>query len=605
LQDQLATFCQKHGILFCGPNCVGYVNLHDRAGTFSAPVSPTLQKGCIGAIAQSGSVALALANSNRGIGFSCIVSSGNEAVLDTADYLEHFVRDDNTRVIAAFIEGIRRPDAFGRAAARAAAAGKPVIALKVGRSDLARRTVVSHTGALAGADQVHDAFFDKYGVIRVDDLDELLETAAIFSHCHGRLPRGDRVGMVTVSGGEIGLVGDMARSFSFTFPALSESTKQRLRQKLPAYTTVANPLDAWGSGDLAETYPACLDILAREPSIDVIAVSQDSPPGMSEKQVMQYTDVAKAAVRCASSSGDKPVVVFSHVSGGLHPALKKILDAGGVPFLQGTRESLGAMDNLIKWARYQRDRQRGGTGTGRPPEQRAARAGTWKTREGVLGYRESKALLSEYGIAFPQDALATTVEEAARIAGDIGYPVVIKGQSPEIPHKTDAGLVWLNLKNEEELRQAFTHLMQNFRSFDPGATLEGVLVQPMILQSGVEMILGITTDPMFGPAVVLGLGGIFVEVLDDSKLGLPPLTPAEARRMIRGLRGRRLLDGFRGNPPADTDALAHAIVQMGRLADDYRGMVSAVDINPLLVLPEGRGVLAADALVELAPRAGF
>jgi acyl-CoA synthetase (NDP forming) len=191
LQSELAAFCETHHICFCGPNCVGYVNLHDKVGTFSAPVSPTLRKGNIGVIAQSGSVVLAIANSNRGIGFSTIVSSGNEAVLDTVDYMEHFLDDPHTQVIAAFLEGIRRVDAFKDACVRAAAIGKPVIVVKVGRSEMARKTVASHTGALAGSDEMNDAFFKKYGVIRVDDLDQLLETAALFSQLKGRLPRGN------------------------------------------------------------------------------------------------------------------------------------------------------------------------------------------------------------------------------------------------------------------------------------------------------------------------------------------------------------------------------------------------------------------------------
>ena len=352
LQDELTAFCEAHQIRFCGPNCVGYINLHDKVGTFSAPVSPTLKKGNIGVVAQSGSVVLAIANSNRGIGFSTIVSSGNEAVLDTVDYMEHFLDDPHTHVIISFLEGIRRVDAFKECCVRAAGIGKPLIVVKVGRSEMARKTVASHTGALAGSDEIHDAFFKKYGVIRVDDLDQLLETAALFSQLKDRLPRGNHIGMVTVSGGEIGLVGDLSKAFSFEYPSLSKEAENMLKQKLPAYTTIANPLDAWGSGDLKETYPACLDVLAGEDDIDLIAISQDSPPGMSDKQIEQYADVARAAVKCAQ--GEKPVVVFSHVSGGLDQTIKGILDDGGVPFLQGTRESLGAIENLFTYAEYRR-----------------------------------------------------------------------------------------------------------------------------------------------------------------------------------------------------------------------------------------------------------
>jgi acetate---CoA ligase (ADP-forming) len=599
LQAELKAFCETHDIRFCGPNCVGYVNLHDKVGTFSAPVSPTLKKGNIGVIAQSGSVVLAIANSNRGIGFSTIVSSGNEAVLDTVDYMAHFLDDPHTQVITAFLEGIRRVDAFKDCCVRAAAMGKPVIVVKVGRSEMARKTVASHTGALAGSDEMNDAFFKKYGVIRVDDLDQLLETAALFSHLKDRLPRGRHIGMVTVSGGEIGLVGDVSKAFSFDYPPLSKTAETRLREKLPAYTTIANPLDAWGSGDLKETYPACLDVLAEEDDIDLIAVSQDSPPGMSDKQIEQYADVARAAVRCAR--GEKPVVVFSHVSGGLDQTIKGILDDGGVPFLQGTRESLGAMENLFTYAEYRRQLNRNHGGDGVSPDNLEALRAHVQTKAGVLSYDDCRLLVGAYGIHVPEGAMAGSEDEAAAVARKIGYPVVMKGQSPQIPHKTEAGLVRLGVENETGLRETYAAMVRNMAAYDPEAELEGILVQQMIPAHGVETILGIVADATFGPGVVLGLGGIFVELLKDATLRLPPVNRHEARMMIADLKGRKILDGFRGKSGSDQEALMTAIVQIGQLAADFSGMIAALDINPLMVLPEGQGVVAADLLIEISP----
>ena len=599
LQTELKSFCDENGIMFCGPNCVGYVNLHQKVGTFSAPISPTLKKGNVAAVVQSGSVALALANSSRGIGFSTLVSSGNEAVLDVADYIEHFLQDDNTRLIITFLEGIRRPEAFQQACIRAAEARKPIIAVKVGRSEIARKTVVSHTGALAGSDAVHDAFFEKFGVIRVDDLDQLMETAAIFS-CHAdRLPRGNRVGMVTVSGGEIGLVGDLARQLSLTFPPLSPNAGNALKQILPPYTAIANPLDAWGSGDLENTYPACLEILAQEASVDLIAVSQDAPPGMAAKQVQQYTHVVKAAVKCAA--GEKPVVVFSHISGGLDPTLKAILDDGGVPFLQGTRQSLCALDHLAAYAKFQAQQSTEQMPCGISPQNLQAVISRLTQRCGVLSYSESKSILQAYGINVPADVMTYTIAEAAEAARKIGYPVVMKGQSPDVPHKTEAGLVRLNIEDASQLRRTFDALKKNLYAYDPGATFEGVLIQQMITPDAVETILGISRDSVFGPTIVLGLGGVFVELVKDAVLKLPPLSHTEALNMIRSLKGRSVLEGFRGKPFADIDALADTIVQLARMAVDLKGVLSALDLNPLMVLPQGQGVVAADVLMECAP----
>jgi acyl-CoA synthetase (NDP forming) len=356
LQEELKRVCAAHGIHFCGPNCVGYANLQDQVGTYSAPISPTLRKGGVSAVAQSGSVILALANSNRGIGFNFLISSGNEAVVDLTDYIEFLLEDERTEVIITFVEAIRRPEAFIRACTRAAELGKPIVAVKVGRSEMARQVALSHTGALTGRDGVQEALFKKLGIIRVDDLDQLLEAAEIFAHCRKRLPKGNGVGAIAVSGGEIGLISDLAEELSLRFFPLSSKARAELRKRLPSFTAIGNPLDGWGSGDLIETYSACLEVLAREEKVDLIIVSQDSPPGMAEKQVNQYAHVARAAVKAMESG--KPVIALSHVSGGLDSTIRKILEEGSVPFLQGTREGLRAVHHLIEYARFQRNRER-------------------------------------------------------------------------------------------------------------------------------------------------------------------------------------------------------------------------------------------------------
>jgi acyl-CoA synthetase (NDP forming) len=353
LQEELKQVCTENEIQFCGPNCIGYANLHDRVGTYSAPISPTLRKGGVSAVAQSGSVILALANSNRGIGFNFLISSGNEAVVDLTDYIDFLLEEERTEVIITFVEAIRRPEAFIRACTRAAELGKPIIAVKVGRSEMARQVALSHTGALTGREGVQEALLKKLGVIRVDDLDQLLETAETFARCRKRLPKGNGVGAIAVSGGEIGLISDLAEGLSLRFVPLSSKAQVELRRRLPSFTAIGNPLDGWGSGDLLETYPACLEVLAKEEKVDLILVSQDSPPGMAEKQVNQYADVARAAVKAAESG--KPVIALSHVSGGLDSTIRKILEEGSVPFLQGTREGLQAVHHLIEYARFRRN----------------------------------------------------------------------------------------------------------------------------------------------------------------------------------------------------------------------------------------------------------
>jgi acyl-CoA synthetase (NDP forming) len=596
-QEELKRLCHEKDILFCGPNCVGYVNLHDGVGTLSAPISPTLRKGTVGAVAQSGSVILALANSKRGVGFSTLVSSGNEAVLDTTDYVQYLLEDEGTEVVIVFMEGIRRPKAFIQVSERASELNKPIIVVKVGRSELAKKTVVTHTGALAGADRVYEALFRKLGVIRVEDLDQLLETAEAFVCCRKRLPKGDRVGIITVSGGEIGLIGDLCENLSFSLPPLSASAHERLHERLPPFTPIGNPLDAWGTGDLKETYPACLEVLAEEEGIDLIAVSQDSPPGMAEKQISQYADVAKAAVR-ATSSG-KPVVVFSHVSGGLDPSIKAILDQGHVPFLQGTRESLLAIDHLIGHGRFQRRQKADLEPLEHSPINRGAMIQKLHGERRVLSHGESTEILKAFQIPVVREVLVDSVDRALEAATTMGYPVVLKGQSLQIPHKTEAGLVRLNIQDNTELRTAFDEITGRAHQYDSAATLEGILVQEMAPNEAVEVIVGVSRDPFFGPVVVLGLGGILVELLKDTSMRLPPISLNEAYGMISELRGRPLLEGFRGREPADSNSLARVLVQIGRMAVDLKDVLISLDLNPLMVLPGSGGLRVVDVVMEV------
>jgi acyl-CoA synthetase (NDP forming) len=322
---------------------------------------------------------------------------------------------------------------------------------------------------------------------------------------------------------------------------------------------------------------------------------------MSDQQVAQYSDVAKAAVNCAR--GEKPVVVFSHVSGGLDKTIKSILDQGGVPFLQGTRESLCALDNLITYAEFCRRQKSRNSEHGLSPENLDSIKKAYRSKSGVLSYEDSHALIGAYGIRVPDGAMVNTEKEAAAIAMKLGYPVAMKAQSPQIPHKTEAGLVQVDIRNEAALREAYTAMVEKVEALGPKTQLEGVLVQKMVTPDSVETIIGISVDPAFGPAVVLGLGGIFVELLKDSTIQLPPVGRDEARMMIGSLRGKKVLEGFRGRPRADTEALMTAIVRIGQLAQDFSGLIAALDINPLIVLPEGMGVVAADILVEMLPAA--
>lgn len=595
LQREVAAFARERGIALCGPNCIGMVNVHARAATYSTALPASLRPGHVGGVIQSGAVCLGLVNSNRGLGFSTIVSTGNEAVLDNADYIAYLADDPQTKVIVAFIEGFRRPDGFVEAAERARAAGKPLLVVKVGRSAVAQRATVAHTGSLAGADAIHDAVFRRHGVVRLDSLDEMLEAAELF--LAARLPRGRAVALLTLSGGQIGLIGDLARDLDLHLPELSPEVRELLATVLPSYSPIANPLDAWGAGNYEETYPACLEIVARDPAIDLVGVARDTSPGIADREVRQSEVIVDAAIRVGAAT-DKPVVVFANVSTGLEPSIQQRAADGGVPLLQGTRESLRAIEALVWYAEH----RRGVAASSEEPApvEPAVLARIREdlaARPGPLGEAAAKRILAAAGIAVTRESSAGSRDQAVVRAREIGYPVALKVDSADIAHKTEAGGVVLDLRDDDQVRRAFEQIMRSARAYDPEARVDGVTVAEMVPPDAIEAIVGSITDPEFGPVVVFGLGGVLVELARDSVLRLAPVTQPEALEMTEGIRAAELLRGFRGRPPADVAALADVIVRVSHLAAGLREEVAAIDINPLMILPAGRGVVAADALI--------
>jgi acyl-CoA synthetase (NDP forming) len=595
LQDRLAATCRRHQMLFCGPNCVGVLNFTGRFGAYSAPAPREIKPGSIGMVAQSGYICIQVANACRGLGFSLILSAGNEAVVDCTDYIAYLLEDPATRVIMAFIEQFRRPELLPALAARARELGKPILLIKVGRSEMARRASVAHTGALAGADDIQDALFRKLGLIRADDLDELFETTELFDRLGSRLPGGDGVFAVTLSGGVIGLLGDLSEGLGLRYPPWSEAGAGRLRELLPPYTAITNPLDAWGFGRVEETYAACLSAAAEEPEADLLLVSQDVPAGMAPRQVDQYAHVARAAAQVFRSSA-KPVVFLSNPSGGFHPEIRRILEDAAVPLLQGTREGLRAIHHLISYAAFHRTRPARSEPCG-PSASAAAARGCFERPAGSLNEHDSKRVLAAYGIPCSRELLCRSAEEAVAAAEAIGGPVALKVVSAQIPHKSEAGVIALGLCGEREVRSAYGQLLRQAAAHAPQAIIEGVLCQQMITGAVAETIVGLLVDPQFGPAVLFGMGGVFVEALADRSLGIPPLDRQEALEMIEQTRAARLLKGFRGRPAADIEALIEVLIAVGKLGLDWADRIEALDINPLLLRPAGQGAAAVDALL--------
>jgi acetyltransferase len=597
-QGELRAWAERTGIRIVGPNCLGLISTPGKLWALPGWYD-RVQPGALAVVLQSGQMASSIATplADRGIGFSYIVTSGNEADLEAADFVDYFLDDPETRVIGLYVEQLRTPSRLIAVAERAAELGKPLVALKIGRSDAARRAARAHTGSLVGSDRVVEALLRQHGITRVWSVDEMIEALAIF-HAP-RLPRGDGVAAIFVSGGAVGMAHDLAEPAGVRFAPLDEPTAARLAQVVPEYGSVGNPLDITGQGVFdAPILEGAVAALAEAPGVDTILYGRGFPARLDRQATL-----GRVMSEAVEKYPDRLFVLFSLVGGELHPwpapdtpLEEPMAELGGVPFLQGTEYTLRAVAALNRYAAFQRDRAaRGGARPGRvtPAETRErARAmveavlGAAGGAPATLTERQGKALLALYGIPVTREAPATDVPAAVAAAGEVGYPVVLKVESPDIAHKSEAGAIRLGLDGPEAVARAFDEVVASARAHAPGAEIRGVLVQESV-RGGVETLLGMTVDPEWGPCVVFGLGGVLVELLDDLSLRLPPIGERDGRAMVDGLRGRKLLDGVRGATAVDVPAAVEAIRRFGDMALDLADLVEEIDVNPFVLLPEG------------------
>jgi acetate---CoA ligase (ADP-forming) len=589
LQADLQDFALRTGMKICGPNCLGIANLARRIPLYSAATSERIRRGDVAVLSHSGSGCIVLSGIGR-FGISHLVSVGNGAVVDIDQYLDYLASDEATRVAALFIETIRNPPAFAAAARKMLAAGKHIIALKIGRSQKGVAATSAHTGALSGTAEVYDDFFKSCGVIAVDDEDELVEAIVLASS--SRPTTGTGVAVVNVSGGEVALTCDMAQRLGIEFPELAPATKERLASVLPSFAHATNPLDVTGVAvfDMA-MYTGAIEALAADPAVALVAVSQDCPAGLDPQQAEVYRTIATAVAGLAPKLA-KPVVFYSNVAGGIHPRVSEPLVAAGVPLLQGARAALLAIDRQLHRPKM----------IAPPVDVTVAADPAWRKRFATgepLTEREAKTFLGEHGLPVTREALATSARAAGQIAADLSWPVVLKIESPDIAHKSDIGGVRLGLSNVAEVEAAYAEIVGNAARRAPAARLNGVLVQEMV-PAGVEVIVGVTRQEPFGMALVAGAGGVLVELVRDSALALAPVSESRARDLIAATRVSRLLGGFRGRPAGDIDALAALLARLSQVAAAYADDIEAIDLNPVCVGEAGKGVRIVDAL--LIPR---
>jgi acyl-CoA synthetase (NDP forming) len=605
MQEHVGRLAVRHGIALLGPNCMGLVDLTTNSATYIGDVNPWLPRGGVAGIAQSGSVTDAFIHSGDRIGFSRIVGCGSEAVLDVCDFLAHSLDDDQTEAVILFVEGFKRPERFLALADHALAIGKPVMVVKVGRSRQAQAAAVAHSGSLAGEARATDAALRAAGVIVCDDLDRLLETAELVAGTRrlGRRVGRGRVGAVTVSTGEASLIADLAPVTGVDLPDVPDETRRRLLRDLPTLGYIGNPLDPWGATDPPTAYAAAFDAFAASGAYDVLAVVHDFPYRSLPSEVETAIEVTAPLLAATRDRPDLLPVFVSLTSGEPTPEIRAQLDAaGGVPLLRGAGEAFAAIAAVARWeARHER-RLASGPARAVWPALATKRTFVGHDRDVELDPRPpgpiartldeaaSLARLAAAGIPALAPTRVSDPEEAGAAARTLGFPVVLKVDATGLAHKSDVGGVRVGLADEAAVVRAAAALLA--LDLPAGAVRRGLLVSRQL--DGAELLLGGRRDPTFGPLVLVGLGGILAEVLDDVTIRLAPVASDEAATMLDELRGRAILDGVRGRPGIDRAAVVDAIVALGRLlADDPT--IDEVDANPFI---SGPGATAAvDALV--------
>jgi acyl-CoA synthetase (NDP forming) len=591
-QDELVAHARSLGMVLLGPNHLGFANLVDQIPVTPVPGLPR-RCGRVALLSQSGASAGAMVDyaAVAGADLSYLVTLGNEAMITAGHVLDFLIEDPHTEAIAIFMETVREPEVFRHAAVRAATARKPVVVLKAGSSELSARTAAAHTGALVGDDRVISAIFEELGIIRVDSIEDMMITAGAGATL-GRLPRRG-VGIVSISGGACDIVADRAEQLGMELPEMSADTRAHLEELLPDYGTVQNPLDLTGAAMLDPSmFTKAVDIISRDPAIGVVGVINSLPWEPSGGNVV--TQAFADAIGAGAQAAQVPVTLINQVMLPITDTTRAILAKGAVPHaIPGLTSAVVALGKLTEWSqRLQRPH-------GGHPNPRAITL----PPDPIVNQRWSEATarraLEASDIPVVPGTLVHSAEAAVRAAHSFGT-VALKVVSPDIVHKTDIGGVVLGLDDPERIRWGYESIVTNAAANAPDATVEGVLVSPM-RSGGIELLIGVVRDPQWGYLLAVGMGGVLVEVLDDSALAPLPITKLGAHRLLSRLRGSALLDGVRGAAPADVDELCRIICGVGDLALALGDRLESLEVNPLRV--DGNVIEALDAVVTWMPDA--
>jgi len=585
LEHELEQLCTSRGVRLLGPNCLGLINTdHAMNASFAAHMP---MAGGISVISQSGALLTAILDlaAGRHLGLGKLVSIGNKAQLDETHFLTALANDEQTRVIVGYLESIVAGDAFIRAAQQATTR-KPVIVFKAGTTSAGVKAASSHTGSLAGADVAYGAAFVRSGVIRAETFEAMFDYATAFAM--QPLPKGNRVAIITNAGGPGIMAADAVENAGMTVGPLGGGAATELASRLPAAASVGNPIDVLGDAD-PERYVMAVDAAQDDPEIDAIIVI------LTPQAMTRPAETARAVA--TASRGEKPVLASFMGGSDVMPGRAE-LAAANLPDYPSPERAVDALKAMVDYAKWLDRPPRVITrfGVNRRRVERIIRRHL-KVGQMQVGEAQAKAILRAYDFNVPPGQLAMTAEEAIDVADRIGYPVAMKISSPDVIHKSDLGGVKLNLGSAEAVRDAFDLMMLRIPQHVPTARIEGVYLEAMVGR-GREIILGMTRDPQFGPMLMFGLGGIFVEVMKDVTFHIAPITKEESLQMLRSTRSFELLKGVRGQASVDLDAIADALQRISQLVTDFP-QIAEMDINPFIAGTVGSESIAADARITL------
>lgn len=587
-QRQITALTRRTGMRVVGPNCMGIINVkRGILGTFTPSAEGSgLKPGRISLVSQSGAFGgfcLALMR-QQGLGLNLWITTGNQSDVDFADCVRYYAEDDETGVIVGYIEGITDKEKLISALEFARQKGKPVVVMKVGSSEAGAAAAASHTASLAGADQVYDGLFRQYGVYRAHSIDEFFDVAYACATAQS-LPASDRLGIVTVSGGVGVLMADIACKLGLDVAAMPEKAQKQLKEVLP-FAGTRNPVDMTAQlvNDLS-LFEKNFDVLLEQGNYDAVVAFLSSVGLVKELNAQLAEQLRKVLKKFPGR-----LIIMSMLAS---QEVRRMYESEGVLVVEEPTRAVRAVAALRFFAR-----EAARIKTLPPPP--ALPAGVKPIPAGALNETQAKEILASAGIPVTREVLARDEEAAVRAAQDIGFPVVLKIASPDIQHKSDIGGVRVNLADAAQVRDGYRTMMERVRKAAPQAKLDGVVVAQMV-KGGVETILGVNRDPVFGPVVMFGIGGVFVEAFKDVAFRVAPFGVEEARAMINEVKGRVMLTGLRGQPPADEEALAQAIAKLSVFAAAHADAIETIDVNPFVVLPKGQGAVALDALIIRKP----